>query len=140
MSMKPGATAQSEASSTRSPCRRLPISTMTPPSIAMSATRPAPPVPSKTVPPRITSSATIDSPRSVDHELQEVAVGVAHVHAVGTRTPTALALDRTFDDLGARGFEQHPQPFRRGAPFETEVATRWYCGGGAQGEAFARPD
>src|SRR5258705_9368921 len=59
MSMKPGATAQPDASSSRWPRSFGPISWITPPAIATSAARPGAPLPSKTVPPRITSSADI---------------------------------------------------------------------------------
>ena len=46
MSMKPGATAQPEASSSRAPVRWGPIASMTPPVMATSARWPGPPVPS----------------------------------------------------------------------------------------------
>src|ERR1700752_5209134 len=64
MSMKPGATAQPEASSSRLPRRFGLISWITPPAIATSAARPGAPLPSKTVPPRMTSSAGIGILRS----------------------------------------------------------------------------
>src|SRR3954464_13472618 len=59
MSMKPGVTAQPDASSTRSPCRPGPIAVITPSAMATSSRRPAAPVPSYTVPPRMTRSATM---------------------------------------------------------------------------------
>src|SRR5262245_64942036 len=59
MSMKPGATTQPVASSSLAPRRFGPISRITPSAIATSAARPGAPLPSKTVPPRITSSADI---------------------------------------------------------------------------------
>src|ERR1700722_18811425 len=61
MSMKPGVTAHPDASSSRAPSRFGPISRITLPAIATSATRPAEPVPSKTVPPRTTRSCICDS-------------------------------------------------------------------------------
>src|ERR1035437_166904 len=61
MSMKPGATAQPDASSSRSPRRFGPISWITPPVIATSATRPGAPLPSNPVPPRIARSAGIST-------------------------------------------------------------------------------
>ena len=57
MSMKPGATAQPDASNSIVPSSPTPISSITPPETATSATRPGSPLPSKTVPPRITTSA-----------------------------------------------------------------------------------
>src|SRR4051795_4922270 len=59
MSMKPGATTQPDASSSCSPRRSGPISRMTPSVTATSATRPGAPLPSTTVPPRMTISADI---------------------------------------------------------------------------------
>src|SRR5512145_3317659 len=59
MSMKPGATAQPDASSSRLPRSFGPISRITPPAIPTSAARPGAPLPSKTVPPRMTMSAII---------------------------------------------------------------------------------
>ena len=56
--MKPGVTAQPVASSTRAPVRSVAISLMTPSTIATSAITPGAPLPSKTVPPRMTMSAT----------------------------------------------------------------------------------
>src|SRR5439155_22104563 len=93
MSMKPGVTAQPDASSSRSPRRFGAISRMTPSAIATSAARPGAPVPSKTVPPRITMSAGIGAFLSVDHELEEVAVGVEHVHTRRVGLTTDWPLD-----------------------------------------------
>ena len=59
--MKPGVTTHPDASSSRSPCSAVPISEMRPPVMATSARRPGAPVPSTTVPPRITMSAAIGS-------------------------------------------------------------------------------
>src|SRR5262245_33499528 len=59
MSMKPGVTAQPDASSSRRPRSFGPISRITPSAIATSAARPGAPLPSKTVPPRMTRSAVI---------------------------------------------------------------------------------
>ena len=55
--MKPGLTTCPPASSTRAPSRPSPTALMRPPVMATSAGRPAEPVPSTTVPPRITMSA-----------------------------------------------------------------------------------
>src|SRR5947207_14874911 len=69
--MKPGATAQPDASSSRSPTRFCPISWITPSAIATSATRPGAPLPSTTAPPRMTMSAGI--PTSLQsHELPQL--------------------------------------------------------------------
>src|SRR4051794_3496572 len=54
MSMKPGATTQPSASTVTSPSRLVPTSVMWPSLTATSARRPGAPVPSTTVPPRIT--------------------------------------------------------------------------------------
>src|SRR5450631_1801355 len=59
MSMNPGVTTWPEASSSRWPDRPGPISAIRSPSIARSAGRPGAPVPSMTVPPRITRSCAI---------------------------------------------------------------------------------
>src|SRR5947199_2866904 len=96
MSMKPGATAHPDASSSRSPPRSGPTSVITPLEMATSALCPGPPVPSNTVPPRMTSSAAIDD------ELQEVAVGVARVDARAVLPATAVARDRALFDRGPR--------------------------------------
>src|ERR1700677_299962 len=61
MSMKPGATTQPEASSSRAPCRSGPISSILPAVMATSARRPGPPLPSITVPPRMAISAGIST-------------------------------------------------------------------------------
>src|SRR5580704_16533519 len=66
--MNPGATTQPEASSSRSPCRSGPISWISPAVIATSATRPGPPLPSTTVPPRIARSAGISTSVVPRHE------------------------------------------------------------------------
>ena len=81
-----------------------PISAITPSAIATSATRPGAPLPSKTVPPRMTMSAGMSgsSLSRIDHELEQVPVGVAHVHARRVEPATALARHRAFFDLGAR--------------------------------------
>src|ERR1700722_17446084 len=68
MSMNPGATTQPEASSSRSPCRFWPTSSITPAEMATSATRPEVPVPSMTVPPRMTMSAGISTSLTLGHE------------------------------------------------------------------------
>src|SRR3954453_21205070 len=54
MSMKPGDTTQPSASTVTSPFRPVPTSVMWPSLTATSARRPGAPVPSTTVPPRIT--------------------------------------------------------------------------------------
>src|SRR5665213_2215329 len=96
MSMKPGVTAQPDASSTRSPERPAPMPTITPSEIARSATRPGAPVPSTTVPPRMTISALICGSLSrIDHELEQVPVRVADVHTRRVPPATTLARDRT---------------------------------------------
>src|SRR3989442_15675783 len=105
MSMKPGVTAQPDASNSRSPRRFGPISRIAPFSMATSAARPGAPLPSKTVPPRTTMSAGIGGSFSavlrVDHEFQEVPVGVAYVDARRVGTATALSYDWPLDDRGA---------------------------------------
>ena len=59
--MKPGVTTHPDASSSRPPSRPVPIPESRPSVTATSAARPEVPVPSITVPPRITMSAAIDS-------------------------------------------------------------------------------
>src|SRR5258705_7921812 len=71
--MKPGATAQPDASNSVSPSRPGPISWITPPAIATSATRPGAPLPSTTVPPRMTMSAGIPASLRQLHEVPELA-------------------------------------------------------------------
>src|SRR4051812_2962360 len=90
MSMKPGATTQPPASSSSSPRSFGPISRMTPSEIATSASRPGVPLPSTTVPPRITRSA-IGTPLAC-----EVAIAPAGSPGGGS------AVDREHDpgDLG----------------------------------------
>ena len=110
--MKPGATAQPDASSSRSPRRFGPISRITPSAIATSAARPGAPLPSKTVPPRMTMSAGMWAlPLAIDHELEEVPVGVAHVDARRVGATTAFSLDGPLDDLGSHLVEQRVQRF-----------------------------
>src|SRR6185436_19580671 len=92
MSMNPGVTAHPDASSTRSPSKCAPISMITPSLFATSATRPGAPVPSKTVPPLIAISV-------IDHELQQVSVGIARVHARRGRAAAPLTRDRPLFDL-----------------------------------------
>src|SRR5689334_13633889 len=69
MSMNPGVTAQPDASSSRPPSRFGPIALITPSVMATSAARPGAPVPSKTVPPRMTMSAAIAGSGLFDPEL-----------------------------------------------------------------------
>src|SRR5580700_5828287 len=57
MSTKPGLTTWPDASNSRAPDRPGPIPLIRPPVTATSASRPGPPVPSITVPPRMTMSA-----------------------------------------------------------------------------------
>src|ERR1700722_10582679 len=122
MSMNPGATAQPVASSSCGPRRLEPISSITPPLTAMSADRPGAPLPSKTVPPRMTTSADMLSLLGVGDELQQVAVRIAHVDAQAGGLPTALTLGRPLDDLGACLAEQRLQRLSRSVPDEAEVA------------------
>src|SRR5579864_122574 len=130
MSMKPGATAQPDASSSCVPCRLEPMSPITPSTIATSATRPGAPVPSKTVPPRMTTSA--DMPGLlwvlgllwVGDELEQVAVRVAHVDARAGGLATALPLGRAFDDLDPGAVEERGQRGHRSVPHEAEVPAR----------------
>src|SRR5437879_1874087 len=105
MSMNPGATAQPDASSSRLPRRVGPISAITPSAMVTSAARPGPPVPSKTVPPRMTRSAAID------HELEQVPVGVAHVHARRRGAPATVPQHRALLDLGPHLAEEGVQRF-----------------------------
>src|SRR6266516_6860406 len=91
MSMKPGVTAQPEASNSRSPRRFGPIAVIRPDEIAKSARRPALPVPSSTVPPRMTRSAAIGD------ELQEVAVRVTEIDAASIGAAAAASCYRALD-------------------------------------------
>src|SRR5437660_8940305 len=143
MSMKPGVTAQPDASSSCSPRRFGPISRITPPSMATSAGWPGAPPPSKTVPPLTTMSAGIWTSFStlgwIDHEFQKVPVGVAHVHARCVGATTALSCDWALDDRGAGPVEQLVERFGRPVPHEAEIPARRLRGGRAQREAFSLP-
>src|SRR5215211_3895207 len=90
MSMKPGVTAQPDASSSRSPRRFGPISWITPSAIATSAARPGVPLPSKTVPPRITTSAIATTS---EHDL----------HLIRRRAGDRPPVDRNHDPGDLRG-------------------------------------
>src|SRR5262245_64750861 len=88
MSTKPGDTTCPEASSSRSPSSCSPMSLTTPSVTATSATRAGAPVPSTTLPPRITRSALItrscvrcfDEPRAARRELTRASgIGEPHV-------------------------------------------------------------
>src|SRR5262245_1214163 len=139
MSMKPGVTAQPDASSSRAASPRfVPIALITPSVIATSATRPGAPVPSNTVPPRTTISAAITVLR-IHHELEQVAVGIAHVDARRRPAARTLARDRPFLDRGADPVEPRLQRLRGAVPDEAQVATRWNRGRCAQCEAGAAP-
>src|SRR5215831_9798177 len=143
MSMKPGATTQSEASSSRSPRRSGRISVTTPPAIATSAARPGAPLPSTTVPPRMTMSAGTRPALlilgRIDHELEQVPVRVPHVHARSLGTTATVAFHRALLDLGARPAEEPVQRCRRSVPHEAEITARWRRRGCAQAEALALP-
>src|SRR5262245_55704370 len=140
MSMNPGATTHPDASSSSSPLRLGAISRTTPPAIATSATRPGAPLPSTTVPPRMTVSAAIGAPVRVDHELEEVAVRVARVHARRRSPAPAFARDRSLLDGRTHIVEERVQLVRRPVPHEAEIAARWLRGRRAQREPFALPD
>src|SRR5262245_4963711 len=96
--MKPGETPQSVARTSRAP-----RSAIFPSAIATSAARPGAPLPSTTVPPRTTMSG------GIDHELEQVAVRVAHVHARRFGPAAALPLDGAFLDLRARPVQEGVQ-------------------------------
>src|SRR5438477_10938037 len=97
MSMKPGATAQPDASSSRSPRSFGPISRITPPVIATSAARPGAPLPSKTVPPRMTNSAGIwTDTRARGHDLFELLDRTAGGHPTIYRQHDPRDLRRPF--------------------------------------------
>src|SRR5262245_50716646 len=113
MSMKPGVTAQPDASISRAPRRFAPISLMTPPSIATSVTRPGAPVPSYTVPPLMTTSA-------IDHELQEVAIRIAHVRTHCAFPAPTNSFDRAFFDGNANFIETRLQRLGTAVPHETQ--------------------
>src|SRR5581483_4963820 len=144
MSMKPGATTQPVASSSRRPWSSGPISRITPSAIATSATRPGPPAPSTTVPPRMTVSGAISTllpgRLRVDHELEQVAVGITHVDARRVGAATALPRHRALLDRGADGGEPLVERVRRAVPHEADVAAGWYRGGCPQREPLPPPD
>src|SRR5215212_6468798 len=117
MSMNPGATTQPVASSSSSPRRFGPISVMTAPVIATSVRTPGAPLPSTTVPPRMTMSA-------IAHELQEIPVGIAYVHAACFLPTTALARNGTFDDFCTGPVEPRLQRFAACLPHEAQIAAR----------------
>src|SRR6476620_9634887 len=93
MSMNPGATTQPDASSSWSPRRFGPISRITPSERATSATRPGAPLPSTTVPPRMTRSGITVSLQL--HEVAELA------HRRPGRGPTVDGQHDTGDLRGA---------------------------------------
>src|SRR3954452_13692653 len=125
MSMKPGVTAQPDASSSRSPRRFGAVSRIAPPLMAMSGARPGAPLPSKTVPPRTTMSAGIGASFSavlrVDHEFQKVPVGVAYVDARRVGAATAVSCHGALDDRGAGRVEQLVERFGRPVPHEAQI-------------------
>src|SRR5437870_4666784 len=133
MSMNPGVTAQPDASSSRSPRRLGAISVMTPSEMATSALRPAAPLPSKTVPPRMTRSAVIG------HELHEVAVGITDVHARAIGPATAVPSHRSLFDRCPYVVEERAERLLRALPHEAKVAARWRGRRRPQGEPFPPP-
>src|SRR6266699_2799347 len=76
---------------------------------------------------------------SVDHELQEIAVRIAGVHARCRRLPAAFPAHRTLFDRGARAVEQGAERLGRSLPHEAEVAAGWLRGRGPEGEPVALP-
>src|ERR1700729_2323075 len=125
MSMNPGATAQPDAYSSSLPSRCGPMSWITPSLMATSATRPGEPLPSKTVPPVITTSAVMCVLLHVGHELHEIPVRVAHVDARSGSLAAALSRYWTLFDLGSSLVEQGVQRRLGTVPHQAEVATRW---------------
>src|SRR5438105_12295505 len=91
MSMNPGVTAQPDASSSCLPWRLGPISVMTPSAMATSARRPGSPLPSKTVPPRMTRS--VEMWESAAIEVQPRAVGRGDHSPVGLGEGAERLLD-----------------------------------------------
>src|SRR5437763_3193436 len=116
MSMKPDDAAQPEASSSRSPRRFGPISVITPDETATSARRPTFPVPSSTVPPRMTRSAAIGD------ELQEIAVRVTDIEAASMGAAAPVSRPRALDHFRPGIPEQRLQRLLRSLPHEAQVA------------------
>src|SRR5579872_3965572 len=61
---------------------------------------------------------------SIDYELEQVAIGIAHIDAGAGFSASALARRRAFDDLGASPVEQGFQRRRRSLPDKAEIAAR----------------
>ena len=102
--------------------------------------RPGAPVPSTTVPPRMTTSAGISMLLSViDHELQQVLIRVADVHARCGRSTSTLALHGPLDDVDADIIEQRVKRLGRPLPHEAQIAARRSRRWSTEGEPLALP-
>src|ERR1700675_4946903 len=68
------------------------------------------------------NTACLENGRSrIDHELEQVAIRIAHVHAGPGFFTSALARTRPLDDLGASPVEHGFQRRRRSIPDEAEI-------------------
>src|SRR3954451_19139256 len=103
--------------------------------------KPAPTTATRGVPAGPKSSCRVGrTSASVDHELEQVAVGITDIDARRGRSPAADALDRALLDAGARADEALLQRAGRACPHEAQIATGRHRCGRAQGEVLMRPD
>src|SRR3954471_16206873 len=76
---------------------------------------------------------------AIDHELQEIAVGVSEVDARTVGPAAAVPCHRSFFDGDANFVEKGFERLGRPLPHEAEVAAGWRGGRCAQGESVALP-
>src|SRR5262245_13330568 len=102
--------------------------------------KPAPTIATRGVPSGPNSSWLVgDTSARVDHELEQVAVRIPHVHARPGCATAADPVDRPLLDLHARLGEPRLQGTGRAVPHEAQVTARRRGRGCSQREALASP-
>src|SRR5437016_4571724 len=88
----------------------------------------------------MTRSVEMWESAAIDHELQEVAVGVSDIHARALGPTSAVAGDRSLFDHRPCVVEEGAERLGRPIPHEAEVAARWCRRRGPKREPVSLPE